>query len=162
VKTIHVGLMADPESPTEIAHRISDLRPSGGNGGDDWNIEVVSEPFTTGSEDVDTAVARLEDQAGRHGWDLVVGLTELPLRGDDGHYLLVETDPQRRVAVLSLPALGGLRMHARTRHAVQALVAGWPTPPPRTSGCRCTRARAAGGCCWAWCWRTVRGFWCRG
>ena len=32
VKTIHVGLMADPESPTEIAHRISDLRPSGGNG----------------------------------------------------------------------------------------------------------------------------------
>jgi hypothetical protein len=129
VKTIHIGLMADPESPTEIAHRISDLRPSGGNGGDDWNIEVVSEPFTTGSEDVDTAVARLEDHAGRHGWDLVVGLTELPLRDDDGRYLLVEANPQRRVAVLSLPALGGLRMHARTRHAVQALVGGMADSP---------------------------------
>jgi hypothetical protein len=40
--------------------------------------------FTTGSEDVDTALARLGDQAHEHEWDLVVGLTELPLRDDDG------------------------------------------------------------------------------
>jgi hypothetical protein len=58
----------------------------------------------------------------------VVGLTELPLRDDDGRYLLIETDPQRRTAVLSLPALGGLRMHARTRHAVRALVRGMADP----------------------------------
>ena len=103
----------------------------------------MSEPFTTGSEDVDTALGRLGDQARQHEWDLVVGLTELPLRDDDGRYLLVETDPQRRTAVLSLPALGGLRMHARTRHAVRTLVSGMadPTsqdehrvPLPRLSG----------------------------
>ena len=130
---------------------------------DDWNIEVVSEPFTTGSEDVDTAVARLEDHAGRHGWDLVVGLTELPLRDDDGRYLLVETDPQRRVAVLSLPALGGLRMHARARHAVHALVRGMADSPAQDQRVpTAPRSPAAGGCCWAWCWRTVRGCWCRG
>ena len=143
MKPIHIGLVADPASPTEIARRMSDLDPPDGEDRDAWDIEVVSEPFTTGCEDVDTALARLGDQARQHEWDLVVGLTELPLRDDDGRYLLVETDPQRRRAVLSLPALGGLRMHARTRHAVRGLVGGMadPTsqdehrvPLPRLSG----------------------------
>ena len=143
MKPIHVGLVADPASPTEIARRMSDLDPPGGEDRGAWDIEVVSEPFTIGCEDVDTALARLGDQARQHEWDLVVGLTELPLRDDDGRYLLVETDPQRRTAVLSLPALGGLRMHARTRHAVRTLVGGMadPTsedehrvPLPRLSG----------------------------
>ncbi|WP_262107599.1 hypothetical protein [Arthrobacter sp. Marseille-P9274] len=91
----------------------------------------MSEPFTTGSEDVDTAMARLRDQARQHEWDLVIGLTELPIHDDDGRYLLAEIDPQRRTAVLSLPALGGLRMHARSRQAVRALVSGMAEPTPR-------------------------------
>jgi hypothetical protein len=71
------------------------------------------------------------DHARQHGWDLVVGLTELPLRDDDGHYLLVEADPQRRAAVLSMPAFGGIRMQARTRRAVRALVSGLADPTSR-------------------------------
>jgi hypothetical protein len=58
----------------------------------------------------------------------VVGLTELPIRGDDGRYLLVDSDPQRRAAVLSLPALGGVRMHARTQHAVRELIGAMAEP----------------------------------
>jgi hypothetical protein len=110
---IKVGLVADPASPTAIARRMSRLEPPGATERDAWDIEVVSEPFTTGSEDVDTAVARLRKHAFQHEWDVVVGLTELPPRDDEGRYLLVESDPQERTAVLSLPALGGLRMHAR-------------------------------------------------
>jgi len=125
---IHIGLMADPAEPTEIARAMSDLDPPGGDDRDAWDIEVVSEPFTMGCEDVDTALARLTEQAHRHQWDLAVGLTELPLRGDDGRYLLVQTDPQHRAAVLSLPAFGGLRMHARTRHTVRELISGMTEP----------------------------------
>jgi hypothetical protein len=125
---IHVGLVADPASPTAIAHGMSDLEPADGEDHDAWDIEVLSEPFTTGCEDLDTAVARLGDQARQHEWDLVVGLTELPLRDEDGRYLLVEADAQRRRAVLSLPALGGVRVQARTRHAVRALVSGMADP----------------------------------
>ena len=120
--TLKVGLVADPAAPTEIARQMGDLGPPGGE--DAWDIDVVSEPFTTGSEDTGTAVTRLRERADKHGWDLVVGLTELPLRDDDGRYLLIETDPQQRTAVLSLPALGGLRMHARARHALRSLVRG--------------------------------------
>lgn len=87
-----------------------------------------------GCEDVDTALARLTEQAHRHRWDLAIGLTELPLRDEEGHYLLVQTDPQRRAAVLSLPALGGLRMHARARHTTRELITDMaePTSPGDT------------------------------
>jgi hypothetical protein len=122
MKPIQIGLVADPASPTEIAGRRGDLDPPDGESRDAWDVQVLSEPFTTGSEDVGTAVGRLQDQARQNEWDIVIGLTELPLRDRDGRYLLVETDSQRRTAVLSLPALGGIRVHARTRHAVRALV----------------------------------------
>jgi hypothetical protein len=128
MKPFHVGLVADPASPTEIAHRLHDLGPPDGVDGRGWDIEVVSEPFTTGSEDADTALARLGEQARQHEWDAVVGLTELPLNDDDGRYLLVEADSHRRTAVLSLPALGGLRVKARTRHALRELVSGMADP----------------------------------
>lgn len=143
MKAIRVGLVADPAKPTQIARRFGDLHPPDGEDRRDWALEVVSEPFTVACEDVDTALSRLNDQAHEHQWDVVVGLTELPLRDEDGGYLLIETDPQHRTAVLSLPALGGLRMHKRSRHALRELISGMfdPTserghrvPLPRRSG----------------------------
>jgi hypothetical protein len=124
MKPIRVGLVADPASPTDIARRMSDLDLRRRDDRAPCDLEVVSEPFTTGSEDVDTAIERLQDRARRHDWDLVVGLTELPLRDDDGRYLRARIDQSGRTAVLSLPALGGLRLHARARHAVRELVTG--------------------------------------
>jgi hypothetical protein len=120
MESVRVGLVADPAAPTEIAHGMTDLSPPDGDGA--WDITVVSEPFTTGSEDLRTAVGRLRDRARERDWDVVVGLTELPLHDDEGRHLLVDTDPERRIAVLSLPALGGLRVRARARRAVRSLV----------------------------------------
>ena len=94
MELIRVGLVADPAAPTGIARRLGDLSPRDGSAV--WDITVVSEPFTTGSEDVDTAMGRLQDHARQQGWDLVVGLTELPLHDHEGRPLLVETDPDRR------------------------------------------------------------------
>jgi hypothetical protein len=127
MKPVHVGLVADPAKPTEIARRFGDVDPPDG-ARQNWDIEVVSEPFTLACEDVDTALSRLADQADEHQWNLVVGLTELPLRDGDGRYLLIETDPQQRTAVLSLPALGGLRIHKRSRKALRDLISGMADP----------------------------------
>jgi hypothetical protein len=125
---IRVGLVADPASPTEIARLLTNLEPPDAGDGEDWNIEIVSEPFTMDSEDVETALARLRDHARQHEWDIVIGLTELPFRdGDEGRYLLAETAPQQRTAVLSLPALGGFGMRTRARHAVRTLINGMAT-----------------------------------
>lgn len=130
MKKIQVGLVADPAAPTAIARRMADLSPP--PGGDSWDITVLSEPFTTGSEDVSTAMGRLQDRARERDWDLVVGLTELPLHDDEGRHLLVQTDRAQRSAVLSLPALGGVRMHARSRRAVLSLLSAMSEP--RTEG----------------------------
>ena len=124
MEPMNVGLVADSEVPTVIALRMGDLGARNTEGLRDWHIKVVSEPFTVGSEDVDVALTRLRERARQHGWDVVVGLTELPLRGADGRYLLVETDQQQRTALVSLPALGGFRVAARARHAVRSLVDG--------------------------------------
>ncbi|MFC7496803.1 MULTISPECIES: hypothetical protein [unclassified Nocardioides] len=128
MKPLRVGLVADPAKPTEIACRFGDLQPPDGEDRRDWDIEVVSEPFTVACEDVETALSRLSDRAQEHDWDVVVGLTELPLRDGDGRYLLIETDPQHETAVLSLPALGGLRMHRRSRRALREVVSGMAGP----------------------------------
>jgi hypothetical protein len=127
MEPIRVGLVADPAAPTEVAHGMTDLSPLDGS---EWDITVASEPFTTGSEDVETAMGRLRNRACDRNWDLVVGLTELPLHDHEGRHLLVETDPERRTAVLSLPALGGLRMHARARRAVRSVISSMEDPNP--------------------------------
>lgn len=128
--SIHVGLVADPASPTEIARDLGDLEPPDAGDQTTWDIDVVSEPFTTGCEDVDAALDRLGEEARMHDWDLVVGLTELPLRDDGGRYLLIQADPQQQRAVLSLPALGGFRVRARARRAVRTLVDGLAEQAP--------------------------------
>ena len=127
---------------------MTDLSPH--DGGDMWDITVVSEPFTTGSEDVQSAVDRLEDQARQHDWDVVVGLTELPLHDHEGRHLLVESDPEQRSAVLSLPALGGFRPRARARRAVRSLVSGMADPNTKAAR-RVTLPRLRGR------WRLLHG-----
>jgi hypothetical protein len=59
MERLRIGLVADPAAPTEIARSMTDLSPLDGR--DEWDITVVSEPFTTGSEDVETAMGRLQD-----------------------------------------------------------------------------------------------------
>jgi hypothetical protein len=126
MQSTRVGLVADPAAPTHVAKHLTGLSPV--DGGETWDITVVSEPFTTGSEDVETAMGRLRDHARQREWDLVVGLTELPLHDREGQHLLVTTDPDGHAAVLSLPALGGLWMHTRARQAVRSLVSGMADP----------------------------------
>jgi hypothetical protein len=118
--TVRVGLVADPAKPTDVALRNQDL--TSGDGRPEWDIEVVSEPFTMASEDAETAMTRLAELAHDNDWDLVVGLTELPLDDGEDRYLLVDSDAQRRTAVLSLPALGAPGMHRRTRRALRELI----------------------------------------
>lgn len=120
---VRIGLVADPAAPTVVAHHIARSDPADAES-DRWDVEVLSEPFTFGFEDLDRAVDHLAQRADERRWDVVIGLTELPLRDDSGRYLLLEADERRRVAVLSLPALGGLSVHARADRAVGRVVDG--------------------------------------
>jgi len=45
----------------------------GGEDREASQIEIVSEPFSSGSEDVDTALARLRDHPRQHHWTPLSG-----------------------------------------------------------------------------------------
>ncbi|MFD9124712.1 hypothetical protein [Kitasatospora sp. NPDC059571] len=130
-----VTLLADPDTPTEIAQRMARTLPDRladkSGQGRQFDVEVVSEPFTSGTEDPPTLMSRIMDRGSAENWDIVVALTDLPLHSH-GRRLAVCSNHQHGLALLSLPSLGGLRLQTRARQAVEEAVLG--LVGPQTTG----------------------------
>ena len=116
---IHLGLVVTPALDAEDVEKLlRDLermlaeRYPGVN----WKITAVREsllpPPAELAELVDAARSRLLDE----NWDLVVHVTELPLR-ISRRPLLMHSSPTHGAALVSLPALGP----RHTRHLVEAV-----------------------------------------
>ncbi|MFI6582736.1 hypothetical protein [Embleya sp. NPDC050493] len=122
-----VALMADPDVPTEIAQRLAQTLPDRladkSGPGHRFDVEVVSEPFTAGTEDPSTLMHRIMDRGSTENWDIVVALTDLPLHSH-GRKLVVNLSHEHGLALLSLPSLGGLRLQTMARRAVEEAVLG--------------------------------------
>ncbi|MFF0189045.1 hypothetical protein [Streptomyces sp. NPDC005244] len=120
-----VALLADPDAPTEIARRmarslaarLADKTRRLGR----FEVEVISEPFTAECEDPAPLMERIVDRASGEGWDVVVALTDLPLHAR-GRKLVMNLDHEHGLALLSLPALGGLRLRTNARRTVEESV----------------------------------------
>ncbi|MEU5148583.1 hypothetical protein ACFWG0_06650 [Streptomyces yangpuensis] len=122
-----VALLADPDAPTEIAERMAralSARLAERSGqGRRFDVKVISEPFTAGTEDPHTLMRRIKDRGSAEDWDIVVALTDLPLHSH-GRRLAVDLSHEHGLALLSLPSLGGLRLQTRARRAVEEAVLG--------------------------------------
>ncbi|MGW0903078.1 hypothetical protein [Streptomyces sp. NPDC002853] len=120
-----VALLADPDAPTEIAQRMARTLPDRladkSGEGRRFDVEVVSEPFTAGTEDPLTLMRRIRHRAGAENWDIVVALTDLPLHSH-GRKLVADLRHEHGLALLSLPSLGGVRLQKRARRAVEEAV----------------------------------------
>lgn len=127
-----VTLLADPDAPTEIARRMARILPdrlaARSGQGRPYDVEVVSEPFTAGTEDLSTLTRRIVDRASTGNWDVVVALTDLPLHSHS-RTLVVDLSHEHGLAVLSLPTLGGFRLQTRARQAVEEVVLSLSGPP---------------------------------
>ncbi|MEV7687425.1 hypothetical protein ACFW1F_14470 [Streptomyces bungoensis] len=120
-----VALLADPDAPTEIAQHLARVLPARladkSGQGRRFDVEVVSEPFTAGTEDLSTLTRRIVDRSGGERWDILVALTDLPLHSH-GYKLVVDLSHEHGLALLSLPSLGGLRFRRRALRAVEEIV----------------------------------------
>ncbi|MGW3137561.1 hypothetical protein [Streptomyces sp. NPDC001139] len=120
-----VTLLADPDAPTEVAQRmarvLADRLAEQSGQGRRFEVEVLSEPFTARTEDLSTLTRRIMDRRRAEHWDIVVALTDLPLHAH-GLKLVVDLSHEHGLALLSLPALGGLRLRARALRAVEEVV----------------------------------------
>ncbi|MFF4858665.1 hypothetical protein ACFY2N_27675 [Streptomyces rubiginosohelvolus] len=130
----NVVLLADPDAPTEIAQRMARMLPDrlAGKSGQArrFDVEVVSEPFTAGTEDPRTLMSRVMDRARAEHWDIVVALTDLPLHAHR-RKLVVDLNHEHGVALLSLPSLGGWRLQRKARRAVEEAVLSLAGPRAR-------------------------------
>lgn len=126
-----VALLADPDAPTEIAQHMARVLPARlakkSGQGRRFDVEVVSEPFTAGTEDLSTLMRRIMDRRRAEHWDIVVALTDLPLHSH-GHKLVVDLSHEHGLALLSLPPLGGLRLQTRALRAVEETVLSLASP----------------------------------
>ncbi|WP_280422910.1 hypothetical protein [Nocardia carnea] len=123
--TVVIGVVADPDLPARLARDLAQSLPAalaGKDHGIEWRVEVFDDPFEAMYPDVEYVI----DKAARHvrdtSWDLALCLTDLPLRSD-GRVVLASLDLRHRVALIPLPALGGLRLRYRLRALAAGIVA---------------------------------------
>lgn len=118
-----LGLVADPDMPTQVgtrlAGKITDWLSE--NSGGEWTVEVVSDPVTAGEADPEQILEAVSNHRSQHDWVCAICLTDLPLLLQD-RPLLADTQPENRVALISLPALGGTQPYRRMRQMLTQLL----------------------------------------
>jgi hypothetical protein len=80
-----------------------------------WDIEVADETFTR-DQSLEEILETGRDRRRTKGWELVICLIDLPVYSE-GRPLVAEVSATSHVALLSLPALGGLRLRKRVSEA---------------------------------------------
>jgi hypothetical protein len=124
--SIWVGLIPAPEVPEKIAGELaSELPGLLGRHVDDrvsWDVPVVVDPLTGTDREAPEILDVCRERRSEEGWDLAVCLTDLPIyRG--GRLVVADASTSRRVAGVSVPALGATRLRPRAREALVRLVA---------------------------------------
>ncbi len=119
-----VGLIADPGLPTDLARGLVDvLPPRLSRDVDDtveWQVEVVSATLHLDQYNRLTLPNHGPSMQDR-GWDISVGLTELPRRSER-RPVLFEIDNAEPIAWVSVPVLGAIRLRSRAEEVVVACV----------------------------------------
>lgn len=123
-----VGLLTDPDLPGELARHLRDILPGelGRRVDDriDWRVEIRYDPFEAMYPDYGYLIDKGHEHVRNTNWDLALCLTDVPLRDDDDSQVLVASvEPQQRVALISVPALGGVDLRRRVRQLVVPIVA---------------------------------------
>ncbi|WP_280401498.1 hypothetical protein [Nocardia carnea] len=129
-----IGVVADPDLPARLARDLAAGLPAALARHDPrlrCRVEVFDDPFEAMYPDLEYII----DKAARHvrdtDWDLALCLTDLPLRSD-GRTVLASLELRHRVALIPLPALGGVRLRYRLRKLAAGIVPalrGSRTPP---------------------------------
>jgi hypothetical protein len=126
-----VGLLAEPDLPVLIARHLVDVLPgelaARVSRDVDWRVEIVDDPFAATAHDepvIDKARLRSEGRP----WEIALCLTDMPLEKPNGAVVAMISAADR-VALISLPALGGIRLRRSTRDVAAAIVDELTVPP---------------------------------
>lgn len=124
--TVVVGLLADPDTPAEIAAGLADELPAllaeQVDGDTAWDVRTMTHPVTAAVTDPEEVLDAVAERTRDAGWDIGVYLTDLPMQHGD-RPILADLDHEKHVAGLSIPGFGPFLQHRKVREAVVRLVA---------------------------------------
>src|SRR3954453_5741968 len=121
-----LGLVAPSGAPRELADQIAAELPDelGGRLGDvNWQVRVAAAGRAGRTPTTEALKRSVRRRMQDEGWDLAVGLTDLPLRANR-RPVIAHASAMYRVGLLSIPALGARAVPQRAMRAVLNLVEG--------------------------------------
>ncbi|NMO88328.1 hypothetical protein [Actinomycetospora sp. TBRC 11914] len=125
-RTVVVGLLADPDTPAELAAKLAEDLPdelaAHVDRGVTWDVRTMTHPVTAEVQDPEDVLGAVADQTAHTDWDIGIYLTDLPMQHGE-RPILVDVDHDRCVAGLSLPGFGPILQHHKVRHAIVRVVA---------------------------------------
>lgn len=125
-QTLTVGLLADPGLPEAVARSVAanvahDLNKLSGSEPVEWAMDVSRETMPLTAQNEIPLLEHAPRLRREHDWDYVIYLTDLP-RSLDENSIVCEVDIPGRSALISLPALGAVRVSSRTRKVLRELI----------------------------------------
>ncbi|MFC8527227.1 hypothetical protein [Nocardia sp. NPDC057227] len=132
-----LGVVAAPGPAFELARRhLGDPTFAAGLGtrlsGAEWEVDLVEDRLVTPPAGDGEIVAAAREMMLSRGWDVVLGVTDLPLH-ERRRPVLAHASPLHGVAVISIPALGprgrGRRLNEIAAELVARLLGGDPDDP---------------------------------
>src|SRR4051812_36530965 len=125
-RTLVVGLLADPDTPAEVAAKLVDTLPEVLGARVDskitWDVRTMTPPVTASVQDPEDVLGAVADKTADTDWDIGVYLTDLPMQHGE-QPILADVDHDRCVAGLSLPGFGPFLQHHKVRNTIVRLVA---------------------------------------
>jgi hypothetical protein len=125
-RALTVGVVAAPGVASELAEELAERLPeelSKHFPEIDWRVEVSdagrAEPSADSRQLIDTVRRHLLDQ----GWDLAIGLTDLPLRSGR-RPITAQASATHGVGLVSVPAIGAVRLEQRLTTTAAHLIEG--------------------------------------
>jgi hypothetical protein len=135
-RRVSVGVLTDPGLAAILADRLRDVLPerlrAEVDDGVTWHVDTMHEPFEAMYPDYNPLVEKAREHVRDTGWDLVVCITDQPMP-DGASVMVADLHVADRVAVISLPALGGWHLRRRLSTTVVAIVGYLAAPPGSTA-----------------------------
>lgn len=116
-----LGLISDPDFPELVADNLARVLPEHLSDPQGWVVEVEVDPITAGKHSTAEILRAVRRRREQRGWDYAICVTDLPVRLDH-RPVLADANVEQRVAVVSLPALGGAQPQRRAKQVILQLL----------------------------------------
>lgn len=124
-RTVVVGLVSDPGLPLKLAQQLSDelsvVLSRRVTNRVVWRLCATRDNLILDSRDRVPIVDKAREMMPHEGWDLMVCVTDHPRR-NGSRPILADISSAHGVALISLPALGGIRTQPHVRDTIAHLI----------------------------------------